>query len=397
MSFSYPIGTWVAHSAAEHATDIQDTINAILSANNVLSGGTLVQLSPSIGNVEWLLVLGAAAIRADLDQALLAAEKSFSIAEGSDDQILSLLPTSGTSLLPATFSTVVLHVTADSTGVTVPAGSIAPFGSICNFVTQLTTVIGASDSADILAVADVSGPIVVLPGALTAFSPAVTHVVSVTNVAGSIPGENAETVLQVRQRLLTGNIADIGIDGTIRALRSIQGVSAAQVYFNFDTVSNLVLPGGITILPRNARIIIGGSDLTGTEIAAEYARRMTAPTDGAESQTYVTLAGQNFVVKYDLAEDQDVWVRVFYDPATLTADGFETEIDNLILAIRSGLQIGQKITAAMIDQALIGFQFALITASQVSLDGATWDNDVAIDADSIAAFDATRILVESET
>jgi hypothetical protein len=392
MSFSYPSGTWTPHTTAEHATDLLNNINTVLSTNNVRVGGVLVQFSANIANVVWILCLAVGAMRALYDQVLFAASQMFSITECSDAQVMAVLPLSGTSLIPGAFSQVTITVTADSGGpAVIPTSAVLPFGTICNFLVVAGATVPQSGSLDFLCIASVIGPIAVGAGSLTAFSVTIAHVASVTNAAGAVQGRYTETVPEVRQRLILGNIADIGIDGTVRALKSLPGITEAELFFNFDTLNNLLVPGGTVIPPRYAYVVVQGQDLSGTAIAAAYARRMTAPTLGTYSQTFVTQSGQNFPVWYDLATPQAVYVNVYYDANSVTASGFDTAIKNVITAIH--VLIGQRITAQMIDQALTNFPYALITGSEVSLDSVNYSNEVAIFANRYAQFTTVNIAV----
>jgi hypothetical protein len=279
MSFNYPAGTWTPKTAAEHATDMLNDINAQLAANGITDGnGNIVTLQPIASNAIWILCLAVGAMRADDDQALLAAAQQFSIAQASDAQITELLPLAGTTLIPAAYSVVTLTVTADATGATVTSGTKAPYGTVCNFVTLTTTVIAANGTAQILAQADVIGPIAVAPGALTAFSPSVAHVTSVSNAQGAILGRNVETVQQVRQRLLGSTTNDFSLSGTLNAILAVQGITGAQLYLNQSPTVNLGLPGSINVPPLRAYIVLAGTDLTGVAVANAYAQRMLVDT-----------------------------------------------------------------------------------------------------------------------
>ncbi len=278
MSFPYGPGTWTPRSAAEHASDILGNINAILQVQNVLdSDGNLIQLAASLGNVVWLLCLAVGQSQADDDEALLAASQEFSLAQESDAQLLETLPMTGTSLIPGAYSLVTLTVTVDSTGATIPAGTKAALGTICNFLTLATTAIAGSGSAQILCESDTLGPIAVAPGQLTSFTTTIPHVLTVTNAAAAVLGRNVETTQQLRQRLLAGNVVNTNLDGTIRAILGIQGITSAVVYLNVSPTTSLALVG-VSVPALSAYIVVAGSDITNVGIADAYAERMLAQT-----------------------------------------------------------------------------------------------------------------------
>ena len=482
MSFVYSAGTWIPHTAAQHAADILNTINATLAAQGILdSAGNQMVLQPVASNAIWILCLAIGAMRANDDQALLAASQQFSISECDDVQLSELLPIIGTSLIAAQKSLVVLQVTADSSGATVPLGTSAPFGAICNFVTLANATVPPSGSVNILAQASVAGPIAVAPGVLTAFSSTIPHVTAVTNPAAAIVGRNLETYPQLRQRVLAGKVSYIGQDGVALALQGIQGITASRVYFNPSPTAPLVLAGGTSIPARTAYIVILGTDNTGAAIASAYFAGMNAPllpfgtttytrtdisfasadnsintvggnfvtagfavgqfigvsgsasnnfngapgsapyitsvtatkiivsqvtltNEGAgasdtltlfPAQAFVSAGGQIFPVYYRVAPLQQVYVQVKYDPNQPVLTGFSTQIAAAVSAIQAG--IGQPITAAMVDQALAGFGYAVITGSQVSLTGVggPWSNEAAVYGDSIAQIQSANVVVVS--
>jgi hypothetical protein len=279
MSFSYPAGTWTPKTAAQHANDILNSINTELQANGVLDSlGNPMVLQAIASNEVWIQCLAIGQMRADDDLKLLAASQMFSVQQSSDQQILNVLPIAGTSLIPAAYSIVTLTVTADSSGATVPAGSVAPYGTICNFLTLVTTVIAPSGSAQIQAQANVAGPIAPPVHALNAFNPTVAHVATVDNPSAAVLGRLVETVTQVRQRLLQGNTNNLNLNGTIVAVESIQGITAAQIYLNTSPTVNMNLQGGISIPPLKSYIVFAGTDLTGVAVANAYAARMLIDT-----------------------------------------------------------------------------------------------------------------------
>jgi len=276
---SYAAGTWKPSSASEHAADILAQINAVLAANNVLDGsGNVIQFAASLGNVVWIMCLSLGQILADNDQDLLGASQMFSVAEETDAQLASTLPMTGTSFIPGAYSLVTLVVTADSSGATVPSGTKAAYGTICNFVAQATLTLGSGSSGSLLCEADVLGPIAVPPGTLTSFTTTVPHVASITNPAAAVVGRNVETSQQIRQRLLQGNTANQNLQGTARAIASIQGITQSAVYLNQSPTVNLVLQGPINVPPLSAYIVVAGSDITGDAIATAYAERMLIQT-----------------------------------------------------------------------------------------------------------------------
>jgi hypothetical protein len=258
--------------------DCLNQINAVLAANNIQdSSGNLIQFAASLGNIVWIIALAVGNMEANKDLNLLGAAQQFSIQQETTAQLLETLPMTGTQVIPGAFSLLTLQVAATSAGCTIPVGTKAPYGTMCNFVVENTTVIGPSGVANILCQSDTLGPIAVAAGAITAFSSTIAGVASVTNPAGAILGRLQETSQQLQQRLLAGNVIQTNLGGTIAALQGIQGLTSAVVYLNVSPATTLVLAGA-TVPSLSSYIVVEGSDITGVAIANAYSTRMLTQT-----------------------------------------------------------------------------------------------------------------------
>jgi hypothetical protein len=121
---------------------------------------------------------------------------------------------------------------------------------------------------------------------------------------------------------------------------------------------------------------------------------MNSPTVGTSSQFFTTLSGQTVEIDFYEATSERVYVQVYYDPDTVTATGFESEIADLVAAIV--WRIGKSVTAAQIANGLIDYQHATITGCKVSLDDAIWGNQVFIDADKYGSVAVADVHVLEE-
>lgn len=387
MSFTVDGVTWIPQTATEHAQTQLDYLNALQTA--MVPPGPTLTASPT--NAIWLEYLGSGSIQQLYDDKLYAASQSFNVATCDDTQVLNLAPISGTAPLAATHSTVYLTCVATGDGICIiPAGTKAQFGAY-NFVTALPTTIAASGSASVFCVCDTPGPILAPSGTINSFTTTITNLASVTQSANSTQGSNAETIASFRQRLISGaGTLNWGLQGCILALRALQGIVTAQVYFNVDTTTPLVLTGGFTIPPRFARILIQGTDVN-QQIANTYTSRMTAPTTGGESEIWVTLSGQIFPIYFDYATPQDIYVRIYYDPAQPSTANWLGLAAAQIVALNNTYLIGESVNQNEISGVLTNFNGATITGVEVSLDGIVWDRSVQPDADSYPVFSTANI------
>jgi hypothetical protein len=270
------------------------------------------------------------------------ANNSLTLSLCDDRQISNLLPIAGTELIPGAPTSVTLEVTAGAGSCAVPQGSPLTYGDV-----QFTTVSGItvpmSGVGEVLALCTTIGPVVVGPDQLTAFSTSIPNLASVTNPEPGITGRNTETQGQARNRLILGETIGWNLNGVQRAISAIDGITACKVYFNFDNSSDLILEGGFPVQPRHALIVVAGTDTSGTEIASTYLGLMSAPTDGEESQNYTFLSGQVIAVNYQNADEQNIYVKVFYDQDQETQAGFTTSIETILQALVFQIGAGEQI------------------------------------------------------
>lgn len=276
MSFEIDGKTWIPQSASEHTNSILERVNAILQEEGVTDEkGEVVQLKASYGNALYLLALGDGNRVSLNDEKLSKAINSFNIELCDDTQIQNLLPIAAMTRNAGSKSTLLLTATAaDSGECVIPAGTKAPYGDV-NFVVTQTVTIPAGNFALVPTVCDTVGAVTVLTGEVTAFDTSIANLESVENRESSVPGTNPETVPELRQRLLRGDTIRYTTDGCKNELEALTGVSYARVYFNYDPVNSLTLPGDVILQPRHAYIVIyGDSD----KIAETYVRFMSAQT-----------------------------------------------------------------------------------------------------------------------
>ena len=155
-----------------------------------------------------------------------------------------------------------------------------------------------------------------------------------------------------------------------------------------------MLTGAIHVLPRTAYILIRGVDPSGVAIAQAYVRRMDAPTKGALSQTYITLAGQLFTILYDTAVAERCYAKVYYNATQPFTVGFDAVIKADVSAIQT--KIGQEQTAATVLEALAGFSEATITTVTLSTDGINYYTHIDINGIEYAQFLPADVTVIAE-
>jgi hypothetical protein len=390
MSFSYNNQTWTPKGTNEHALDLLNNINAVLASNSITN-----LLKPLISNVIWIFCLAVGAKLAAKDQQLFQAQQSFNVSNCDDSQITNLMSIAGTSYIPGTYSKVVITATAASSGTCViPASSVLPFINGVNFITDSDLTLSASASGTIPCTASQVGAIAVALNQLNSFSTVIPNLSSVTNNSIAVPGVANETATGARNRINLGQTITFTLDGLATALKSLDGINDAVVYFNTSASAALTLPGGISLAARKALMIILG---TSSKIAETFLSRMIVETQGAQNQTYTTLSGQAFTVHYDNAATQNTYIKVYIPNGVTLTTAQIAAVKQVILDYQTSVKIGEVLSSVVIDDLysnadLSGIE---IDGSLISINGTNYYNRVAINANSYPVFDATRIIIEN--
>lgn len=397
MSFTVNGESFYPKTTTEHARDILDRMNALLSSSG------LPTMSASQANALWWVMLACGNKFADKDQELLQASQSFDIANCEDSQVLDCLPITGTNLLPATNSTVTVRVYSKTTGtVAVVAGvSKIAYGD-GNFVaaeTKTVPVSVGSDGAsysDIIFYSDITGPVkcsahTLLSTSATAISPTLANLFKIDNLSDANVGRNEETVSEVRSRLLIGGSIGTWVTGAETAIRQLTGITHAKVYFNTSTSANLVL-SGVTISPRYAYVAITGYS---TLLAETFFKYMACQSQGSLSQIWTSSSGQNITLNYDQATGQQIWVRVSVLSSAYRAPQYDASIREILYTLNDSANIGQLVTSQHCNSLFENFTQASVLGVEISSNGSTWTSYVQCDANKYPLFtnDLTHMVV----
>lgn len=391
MSFTIDGETWVPKTTRAYALAMLDEINA----GRIARGEE--PLSASTDNAVWLILLAAAAEKADQDTTLnTAISNALNPSLCDDAQIMNLLPIAGTSLIPASFTTAVLTVVASSAGAVSLVGGTSKlkyvYGEVTvYFVVDDDVTISASGSASVPVTCDTAGAIELPSGMLTEFEGTVANLASVTNASG-ITGRDVETVAEVRKRIIAGNTISSGLDGTMLAIKALEGITECKIWFNLSRSASITLTGGQVVPARTAYIVIAGaSDL----LAETFLSKMLVATVGAHTQNWTSAAGQAIAVNYEVAGSQDAYIRVFYDDTETYDPGIAEMVKAIIMDRQGDMKIGETLTAQEVCAWFVDFPYGTIVTAEVSLDGLDWGDVVYFDADNIPSFSDANITVSA--
>jgi hypothetical protein len=395
MAIDYLGSTFVVKTSQENALDLLALVNSLLVTEGVKDrNGNQAVFVVSAASPMWLLIFALGSVMTAFQTLVQAAGDALSITFCSDAQILNIAEIAGTSRLPATATILFVEVTAaPGADATITPADVIAFGTETLFAPITTYTIPMNTTVQIETKATVLGPVYVYPGQITAFVSTPTNVTAVTNGSASIPGRNEETYTELRRRLQEGGQLRSSIDETIVSIQALPGINFCNVYFNTSLVDDLVLPGGITISPRHARIFIKGySDL----LAYTYYQSMTSETEGAEVQNYISLSNQTIPVYYDTATLVPIHIKI----VILINSGqpnWEAEAKRALFLASGTKGIGYNMTQQYLLTFLQSFPYADIIGLYVSMDGLTWTDSTDIDGDEICTIDPDLIVAEEKT
>jgi hypothetical protein len=384
--FNYNAATWVKHTSVEHAQDMLTDINVILTSLGYTSDDLL---KADMSNAIWIILLAQGNLRAEYDNLLYESQNSLDPALCSDDQFLNLLPMAGVELILGDYTTVVVTVTASAAGsVVIPALSQMSFTNEIYFTTPDSIItIPAETSLAITVTANIRGAITVLANQLITFNNTIANISTITS-AQSVEGTNDETITECRSRVILGKTFDNNLDGLETDLLALQGVTSSKVYFNPDSTTPLVLPGGISIAVRTLQVYIVG---TSTLIGETIFKKLMLNTQGGETQTYTTLSGQSFDVKFDYATSSRTYIKIWIPNGVTLSSAVQLEIKQTVASLT--FKIGDAVTSAKVDQLFINFVDAEIVGSDVSSDGVNYYKEIIINGNKYATISESDVVI----
>jgi hypothetical protein len=264
-------------------------------------------------------------------------------------------------------ATVIAAASGDVSITTEMTATVTINGNRVVFRPLYNTIVSASTSSIIVFGADKIGPLYV-PANTIAFDDEVPNL-SLMNSLNSVAGTDIESINHLRMRLQQ-NTKDSEIDRCIGDLNDLPGIVSANVHFN-ASIGDPETIGGHVIAPRSSIIFVQGfSEL----IATTYYSNMTAPTTndtGAQSQNYITKAGQVIPVYFFPPIQKDFFVRLTI--SILPTEDITTQLRNIVFSLNGLKTIGEQYSLE--DVYLVLNNEALsydVVGVEVSMDGNNW-------------------------
>jgi uncharacterized phage protein gp47/JayE len=181
-------------------------------------------------------------------------------------------------------------------------------------------------------------------------------------------GEDGATVPAGTQFVYDGMTFTNASDVTIAAAES-------------ETILFTAVDVGAVVIPSGA-ITEFSEEITGVELITNE-----ASTPGlnrtAYEQNYVTASGQSIPIKYDTAEDETVYVKIFLMHDAETGTQITNQLKRDLISASASWVIGEQITSLLTSVPFDGCTYTTVAYTQVSLDGETWQNLIETPANAI--------------
>jgi len=161
--------------------------------------------------------------------------------------------------------------------------------------------------------------------------------------------------------------------------------STASVSFTAVDVGPVTIPAGaVTAFDTNI------------ENAVNITNRASVPgiAKTACSQNYISGSGQTIPIKYDKAENEIVFVKVFIAKTGESGSQIENQIKRDLIASSASWIIGQNITSLLTSAPFADCTYTEVAYTQVSRDGETWVNLIETSVNTIPRVSDDTITVE---
>lgn len=303
----------------------------------------------------------------------------------------------------AATATVVSCICTGTSGTVISAGATARDTAGYTYSCVTAGTIGSDGTVTLDFQNTTAGAISCAAGTLTLIASGISGWTAITNPADGVIGSDVESATEFEARRAESVALNaIGINGSILAnVRDVSGVIDAYVYSN-DTAAAATV-GGITIPAHCIYVCVsGGSD---ADVAAAIWKKKPPgiPTTGSTTVTvqddgngYAT--PPTYSISFTRATAQAIKVQVTLTAALLPQDA-ESQIASAVVAAfedAAQTKIGGTVYASIFyaPVAALG-TWAKIVNIKVSVDGATWADEVSATAAQIPTISEADVTVLS--
>lgn len=169
------------------------------------------------------------------------------------------------------------------------------------------------------------------------------------------------------------------------AAKTVGAGSTASVRFTAIDVGPVTIPAGaVTAFDTSIKNVV---NITNKASVPGIAKT-------AFSQNYISGSGQTIPVKYDKAENEIVFVKVFIAKTGESGSQIENQIKRDLIAASASWIIGQNITSLLTSAPFADCTYTEVAYTQVSRNGETWVNLIETSVNAIPRVSDDTIIVE---
>jgi hypothetical protein len=275
-----------------NAVAILNRVNELLNENNIMdsTGNEIARMEQNVANPAWLFALACGQLHTSWQEQLAKAYSALDPQNCEDDQVLVLASLAGIQRGNGTPSHItVLIINTSASGVQVPIGTtFTETYANQTWVMNKTVTIGAGGQQYVTLFTTTDGEYNV-PSGLT-FSYSGNLPIVCESTSESTGGSNIETISSLRNRISQGEDTSNFITQTKTAIEFLSGIESCSIWFNSDSVNNLVIGQGSA---SRVTVAISNTSNLALEVPAG-----TSFTDNSANKSWVlknkiTIAGQS--------------------------------------------------------------------------------------------------------
>ena len=186
----------------------------------------------------------------------------------------------------------------------------------------------------------------------------------------------------------------------------IEGTSFVYDGFTFENSPATVVPAGTTKTITFTATEVGAVTIPSGSISTAYfsppienivnvSNEASVPGEEktAYTQDYITSSGQLLPIKYDVASNQTVFVKVMLASGNDDTPEIRNQIKRDLIASSASWVIGESITSLVTGAVFADCTYADIAYTQVSTDGSNWVNMITVAANVIPRISDATIIV----
>lgn len=389
---------YLVQTPEENAYDMIQYINEYCATNQVKNiKGELIYIEANPSNPLYIILFGLCFLVSTLQKLIYSAGCALSVSSSSDRQLLNIAQIARVHRRAATKTTITCTVYAEANAncsitrdltVTYNAGD-----ATLVFSPTFEVTITAGGAANIILIANTYGAYSISAGAITSFDTPVAGMASMTSY-DSAPGQEQETIASLRQRIQSRILDSTQIDRCIDDIVSLDGVAMCNIFYNYSSVSPVVVRG-ISVPPRQALLVVQGYSDQIAQTFFNHLLCLTLQTPSSITQNYTTKAGQQLPVYITPPELIPLYIRLYVHNDLTTAQ--QKDICNAVLALGASLVIGQELSAYDIASQIAKTLPEIdIESAQLSTDDQTYTYKIIPSAIGLLSMNSTRIQIEEE-